>query len=97
MTTNLFIAITIVLMTTLIGLMSYWLKTVYKEIKQMLKELTSYINELKQLVVSMQTQIERGIEVDIKKLKSDVQILYDRTNKLQNRLSELNPKGRAEK
>ncbi|MBL4753049.1 MAG: hypothetical protein JKY52_05530 [Flavobacteriales bacterium] len=97
MTTNLFIAITIVLLTTLIGLMSYWLKIVYKEIKQMLKELTSYINELKQLVVSMQTQIERGIEVDIEKLKSDVQILYDHTNKLQNKLSELNPKGRAEK
>jgi len=95
MTTNLFIAITIVLMTTLIGLMSYWLKTVYKEIKQMLKELTSYINELKQLVVSMQTQIERGIEVDIEKMKSDVQILYDRTNKLQNKLSELNPKDRS--
>jgi len=36
-----------------------------------------------------------GIEVDIEKLKSDVQILYDRTNKLQNKLSELNPKGRA--
>ena len=97
MTTNLFIAITIVLMTTLIGLMSYWLKTVYREIRQMLKELTTYINELKQLVVSIQTQIEKGIEVDILDLKDDVKTLYERTNKLQNQLSALNQKCRDKK
>lgn len=87
MTTNIILAIAVVLLTTLIGLASYWLKTVYREIKELLKELTAYINELKQIVASIQTHIEKGIEADIGELKQDVKTLYQRTNKLQSELS----------
>jgi len=92
MDVKIIIIITAVLLSSLIGLAGYWLKSVYREFKQLLKELTAYINELKQIVVSIQTQIEKGIEADIGELKADIETLYQRTNKLQNQISVLNQK-----
>lgn len=75
------IAIATILLTALIGLVGYWLKTVHEEFKILLKELMDYTNKLKQLIVGIQTHIDKAIEEDIREIKEDVKILYQRTNK----------------
>lgn len=82
MTDKLIITIISILSSCIIALVSYWLKTVHKEFKQLIRELTDYTSKLKQLIVGIQTQIERGIETDIKELKTDVEKLRERTNYL---------------
>lgn len=72
--------------------MGYWLKTVHKEFKHLIKELTEYTSRLKQLIVGIQIQIEKGIETDINELKVEINLLRDRTNKNDAHIAALNHK-----
>ncbi len=73
-------------------MISYWIKTVHKEIKQLLKELTDYTHELRELIVGIQTHIIKGIETDIQEIKADIKTLYGRTNKNENQIASLEEK-----
>lgn len=91
---KLYIIILSVLFSALLGMIGYWIKAVHKEFKQVLKELTEYTNELKQLIVSIQTQIAKGIETDILEMKSDIKNLYNKTNKNENNISSIHQKNK---
>ena len=69
------------LFTIIVGMIAYWLKTVHKDFKQITKELTAYTSQLKQLIVGIQTQIDKSIETDITELKNDIKRLYGKANK----------------
>lgn len=97
MTDKLIIVVISILSSCIIGMMSYWLKTVHKEFKQLLGELTAYTSKLKQLIVGIQMQIEKGIETDIKEMKSDIKNIRERTNKNDAHIAALNLKIRNTK
>ena len=69
------------LFTIIVGMVGYWLKTVHKEFKAVIKELTDYTTQLKHLIVGIQTQIDKSIETDISELKADIKNLYSKANK----------------
>lgn len=92
MSTAIIIALITVLFSTIIGLFGYWFKMVHKEVKQVLKELTNCLHELSNMVVGIQTQIDKGIEADIRENKKNIDELFSRTNKHSNQISVLNQK-----
>ena len=84
--------ITAVLLSALIGLIGFWLKAVHKEFKMLIKELTVYTSRLKQLIVGIQMQIEKGIEIDIEELKAEHKNLQVRTGRLETKIAALSKK-----
>lgn len=88
--TRLTTAIITVLFTGIIGITGYWLKTVYAEVKALLKELTTYINELTKAVVILQTQVDKQIETDIQELKYEVEKVKNCTIKHGKQISAIN-------
>ena len=64
-----------------LAIIGYFLRSVHIEVKQFIKELTDYTSKLKQLIVGIQTQIDKGIETDITEIKDDIKTLYRRTNR----------------
>lgn len=76
------------LFSIITGMLIYWIK----QFSQLIKELTTYTHELKQIIVGIQTQITKGIEADISEMKTDIKELYNRTNKNENQLSRLSQK-----
>lgn len=89
---KLYIIILSFLFSAILGMIGYWVKTVHKEFKQLLKEITDYTNGLKQLIVGIQTQINKGIEADIQEIKTDVKTLYGKANKNESKIATLNQK-----
>ncbi|MCB0396827.1 MAG: hypothetical protein KDD36_09250 [Flavobacteriales bacterium] len=89
---NILITIMTILLSVVIGLVGYWMRTFHKEIKDLLRQLTDYINELQQVVVSIQTHIDKGIEKDIAEHKLDIKNLYQRTGRLSNEIATLKQK-----
>ena len=69
------------LLSCLVGLIGYWLKSLYQEFRKLVSEFTKQINELTQTVMVLQVIIEKAIEEDIQELKQDVKTLYGKTNK----------------
>lgn len=67
--------------TAVLAIIGYFLRSVHIEVKQFIKELTDYTSKLKQLIVGIQTQIDKGIETDITEIKDDIKTLYRRTNR----------------
>lgn len=89
MKTEFVIMLCSILFAALLGLVGYWLRAVYIEFKALIKELTIYTNQLQNLIVGIQTQIDKSIEEDIKELKTEVRDLRKLTNQQENRLSSL--------
>ena len=87
-----YIIILSVLFSALLGLIGFWMKSAHAEIKLLVKELTTYTSELKGLIVGIQTQINKSIETDIEEIKSDVKTLFEKTNRNQSDLSNINAK-----
>ena len=83
-----------VLFSALLGLVTYWMKTAHTEIKQLIKELTTSTNGLKELIVEIQTQIHKSIETDIEEIKMDVKSLFQKTGKNQSDIASLNAKSK---
>lgn len=77
-----------ILFAAIIGMVSWWIKNVHKEIKELIKELT----ELKQLIAAMKAQVEKSIETDIQELKADIKILYKKTNENEKEIAALKQK-----
>ncbi|TSE10331.1 hypothetical protein [Aquimarina algiphila] len=69
-----------ILFSGLVGILGYFLKTIHAEVKQLIKELTEYTNELRALIRGIQVQIDKGIEADIHEIKSDIKHLYRKSN-----------------
>ena len=67
--------------TVIFGVVGYFLRSMHIEVKQFIKELTDYTNKLKQLIVGIQTQIDKSIETDIVEIKADIKTLYSKTQK----------------
>lgn len=82
------------MISALIGSMGYWLKTVHKEFKRLLTELTDYTNQLRQLIVGIQTQIEKGIETDIVELKDHIKHNTERINRHEAHIAALNQRNK---
>lgn len=76
------------LFSAIIGMVGWWIKTVHKEVKELIKELT----ELKQLLAGMKIQVEKSIETDITEMKSDIKTLFRRTNKNESSIASLKQK-----
>jgi predicted RNase H-like nuclease (RuvC/YqgF family) len=76
------------LFSAIIGMVGWWIKTVHKEVKELIKELT----ELKQLLAGMKMQVEKSIETDITEMKSDIKTLFRRTNKNESSIATLKQK-----
>ena len=79
---RLYLIIFSILFTAIIGIIGYFLRSMHKEVKQLIKELTDYTNSLKNLIVGIQTHIDKGIETDIKELKTDIKTLFSKINAL---------------
>ncbi len=84
-----------ILFSGVLAVLGYFLRTVHTEFKTLLKELTEYTQELRNLISGIQVQIDKGIEADIIDLKKDVKTLYSKVNvqsaqisKLQNQSSQ---------
>ena len=92
MNITILLALSTVLFSTIIGLLGFWLKTVHKEMKQLLKELANCLHEMSNMVVGIQMQIDKGIEADIRENKKSIDDLFKRTNKQSNQISVLNQK-----
>lgn len=69
-----------ILFSAIVGIVTYFLKSMHMEVKGLIKELTDYTNKLNQIIIGIQTQLEKGIETDIKEMKEDIKTLYHRTN-----------------
>ena len=80
-------SIIILLITCVIGIGGYWIKTAYAEIKQLLKELNTYIHELTKAVVTLQTQVDKQIETDISMLKENMEFTKTSIHKHENQIS----------
>jgi len=76
------------LFSAIIGMVSWWIKTIHKEVKELIKDLT----EIKQLLAGMKAQVEKSIETDIQELKQDIRTLYGRTNKNESSIASLKQK-----
>ncbi len=92
-----YILILSILFTTLVGMVGYLLKSIHKEVKQLIKELTDYTNKLKLLIVGIQTHIDKGIETDIQEIKEDIKSLHYRSNKNQSQIASLQQKASKSK
>jgi predicted PurR-regulated permease PerM len=77
------------LFSGLIAILGYFVKSVHTEVKALLKELTEYTQELRNLISGIQVQIDKGIESDITEIKEDVKNLYRKTNTHTTELSKL--------
>ncbi len=73
--------ITQIVFTAFIGVFSY-----------MLKRLVSDINKITQAIARIQTNIEKGIEEDIKENKADIRSLNKQVNRIDNEVSTLKAK-----
>ena len=78
---NIALLILSIAFTAVFGVIGYFLRSVHIEVKQFIKELTDYTNKLKQLIVGIQTQIDKSIEKDIVEIKEDIKTLYRKTEK----------------
>lgn len=78
---NFYMVLFSILFTTIVGIMGYFVKSIHHEVKLLIKELMDYTHELKQLIVGIQTQIDKGIETDIQEIKADIKTLYSKVNK----------------
>lgn len=87
MDAKLAISIIILLVSCVIGIGGYWIKTAYAEIKQLLKELNTYIHELTKAVVALQTQVDKQIESDISMLKENMESTNNKVYKHENQIS----------
>ena len=87
MDAKLAISIIILLVSCVIGIGGYWIKTAYAEIKQLLKELNTYIHELTKAVVTLQTQVDKQIESDISMLKENMESTNNKVHKHENQIS----------
>ena len=65
-----------ILFSSVIAMLSYFLRSTHKENKEMFKELA----ELKQLLIAIKIQIEKSIVVDITEVKDNIKKLFDRTH-----------------
>ncbi len=84
---NLPILILSVSFTIVFSVIGYFLRSMHMEVKQFIKELTEYTNHLRQLIVGIQTHIDKGIETDIVELKEEIKRI---NKKLDNNLRSLN-------
>ena len=80
-------SIIILLVSCVLGIGGYWIKSAYAEIKQLLKELNTYIHELTKAVVTLQTQVDKQIETDISQLKENQQSITLKVYKHENQIS----------
>ena len=78
---NIALLILSIAFTAVFGVIGYFLRSVHIEVKQFIKELTDYTNKLKQLIVGIQTQIDKSIEKDIVEIKEDIKTLCRKTEK----------------
>ncbi len=65
-----------IILSGVIAVLGYFLKSVHTEVKALLKELTEYTHELRNLISGIQVQIDKGIETDITEMKQDIKGLY---------------------
>lgn len=77
-----------ILFAAIIGMVSWWIKNIHREVKELIKELT----ELKQLIAAMKAQVEKSIETDIQELKADIKTLYKKTNENEKEIAALKQK-----
>ena len=80
-------SIIILLVSCVLGIGGYWIKSAYAEIKQLLKELNTYIHELTKAVVTLQTQVDKQIETDISQLKENQESITLKVYKHENQIS----------
>ena len=80
-------SIIILLVSCVLGIGGYWIKSAYAEIKQLLKELNTYIHELTKAVVTLQTQVDKQIEADISQLKESQETITMKVYKQENQIS----------
>ena len=86
---HIYILIFSFLITIIVGVIGYWLKTAHTEFKGLIRHLTDYTTQLKELIIGIQTQLEKGVEADIKEIKMDVQKLYAKSNKNESQIATL--------
>ncbi|WP_271729384.1 hypothetical protein [Aquimarina algiphila] len=73
---EIYLLIISVLLSGVIATLGYFLKSIHSEVKVLLKELTEYTQELRNLISGIQVQIDKGIETDITEMKTDIKGLY---------------------
>ncbi|TSE10008.1 hypothetical protein [Aquimarina algiphila] len=76
---EIYLLIISVLLSGVIAVLGYFLKSVHAEVKTLLKELIEYTQELRNLISGIQVQIDKSIETDITEMKADVKGLYRKT------------------
>lgn len=86
---EIYLLIISIVLSGVIAVLGYFLKSVHTEVKTLLKELTKYTQELRNLISGIQVQIDKGIETDIVEIKADVKNLYRKTNTNTTELSKL--------
>ena len=89
---KIYLIILTALFSIIIGLIGYWLRSAHQESKFLLKELVKSIHSLENTVAEIRIQIEKGVEADIKELKTDIKILYKRSNKNEKSITSLQVK-----
>jgi len=77
-----------ILFSSVIAMLSYFLRSTHNENKEMFKELA----ELKQLLIAIKIQIEKSIVVDITEVKDNIKKLFDRTHNNKAEIGRLNEK-----
>lgn len=82
------IIIITILFSSVIAMLSYFLRSTHNENKDMFKELA----ELKQLLIAIKIQIEKSIVVDISEVKDNIKKLFDRTHNNKEEIGKLNEK-----
>lgn len=85
---NLYIIAVSILFSGIIGMVSWWIKNIHTEVRELIKELT----ELKQLIAAMKAQVEKSIEIDIQEIKEDIRTLYKKTNANEKEIAALKQK-----
>jgi archaellum component FlaC len=86
---EIFIAISSVLLSAIIGLIGFWLRVAHKEIKEAIKRLTDYIYELNQAVKVLETHINKGIERGISTNKEKINEIHERLENVEKDNSKL--------
>ncbi len=72
------VIISSVLLSTIVGLIGFWLKVAHKEIKEAIRQLTDYIYQLNQAVKVLETHINKGIEQGISANKEKINQVHER-------------------
>jgi len=80
---EIFIAISSVLLSAIIGLIGFWLRVAHKEIKEAIKRLTDYIYQLNQAVKVLETHINKGVEQGISANKEKINEVHERLEKVE--------------